>query len=228
MTRPYKPFLTLIDSDYFAYKIGFSCEDEPLQTAFNRLDEEIEVILALTQCDSYVCYLTGKDNYRDRVATIQKYKDRIGTRPDYYEPLRAYIVAEHNGQVINGQEADDACGIMQCDPPEGWCTCVCSNDKDLDMIPGWHYKWRPKKPPVLWEQGRLDAYRFFCTQLLTGDTVDTIPGLYRMTGKRATAQMKKRLDIVFMRTQLESVLGRLKWILLELPQSLWLASGLQR
>src|SRR5690606_37427357 len=68
-------------------------------------------------------------------------------------------------------------------------------DKDLRQVPGWHYGWesglqgeflpheydglgiieldRSGSAPKI----RGGGFKFFCSQLLTGDPVDTVPGL---------------------------------------------------
>jgi hypothetical protein len=87
-------------------------------------------------------------------------------------------------------EADDAVGIAQYQnrfvvgghlgKSLGVDTVICSRDKDLHMIPGWHYTWpagKQKEQP-LWWQNETNALRCFYKQLLTGDPVDNIPGLY--------------------------------------------------
>jgi len=74
-------------------------------------------------------------------------------------------------------EADDACGINQTDK-----TIICSRDKDLKMIPGWHYGWpagnqKEFGPKFITE---VEALRNFYRQMLTGDPVDNIPGLWNV------------------------------------------------
>jgi hypothetical protein len=59
-------------------------------------------------------------------------------------------------------------------------TIICSRDKDLDMVPGLHYSWGAgkQKEKQLWWQNELDGLRSFYRQILLGDSVDNIPGLY--------------------------------------------------
>ena len=71
-------------------------------------------------------------------------------------------------------------------------TVICSRDKDLHMIPGWHYSWPAgKQEERLWFQDETSAIRCFYRQLLTGDTTDNILGLY---GVGANSQLVKRLE----------------------------------
>lgn len=48
------------------------------------------------------------------------------------------------------------------------------------MVPGWHYRWEKGNVKEIkpWYQDELGGYRCFFKQMLTGDTVDNIHGLY--------------------------------------------------
>ena len=61
-------------------------------------------------------------------------------------------------------------------------TVCCSRDKDLDGFPGWHYSWASggQKEKPLHMVTPTQAHHWFFTQLLTGDSTDNIPGLYRV------------------------------------------------
>ena len=55
-------------------------------------------------------------------------------------------------------------------------------DKDLDMVKGWHYNFvKHEKYYITAEEGMLNFY----TQILTGDKVDNIQGVYRCGPKKA-------------------------------------------
>lgn len=71
-------------------------------------------------------------------------------------------------------------------------TIICTRDKDLRMVPGMHFGWQCGKqgqygPRQVTEIGELEllngkklvgnGIKFFYSQLITGDTVDNIPGL---------------------------------------------------
>ena len=40
---------------------------------------------------------------------------------------------------------------------------------------------------------KFEGYKFFCIQCLTGDSTDNIPGLYKITGKRAKKCLKDEI-----------------------------------
>jgi len=66
-------------------------------------------------------------------------------------------------------------------------TIICSRDKDLRQVFGYHYGWENWKQPsfgptyISWEEGRMNFY----LQLLIGDSADNIPGLPNIGKKKA-------------------------------------------
>ena len=189
----------------------------------------VDSICEATEADEYVVYLTGKGNFREEVATLQEYKgNRKDTpKPEYYPDIRKHLSKRHDATVVDGKEADDALGILACNPPEDSEVVVATIDKDLLMIPGYNYNWRKKEMHYVdIDEGNW----FFANQLLTGDATDNIPGLFKATGQKATKKIKERLvvgmpysDLInevveiyseFMEdpTELLNEIGRLLWI----------------
>lgn len=146
------------------------------------------------ECTKLRLWLTPNDksNFRFKVAVTPGpkgigYKNGRGEKPYYLQFIRDYMVEEHGAKYTYGYEADDALGIFQTK------NSVASHiDKDIDMIPGWHYhhldrmfyycpqglgtlelKRKKNKSPKL--KGK--SVKFFYAQMLMGDTVDNIPGI---------------------------------------------------
>ena len=178
----------IIDADGLVYIIGFGNKDTTLEHQCNELDNFIEKIIDRAGCSSFVGFLTGKGNFRDKVATIQPYKgNRVGApKPEFYAQLRSYLADVYGMTVVEGMEADDACGIYhyQTQLP----TVICTLDKDLDMLEGDHYNYKRDDKYYV---SRVDAIRNFYIQVLTGDAGDHIPGLFRVTGKKASKALKQ-------------------------------------
>ena len=172
-------FLKEKDADDYYYRTGTLLE--PIENALHSVKHTIAVICEAIKADSYQVYLTAEEgNFRDKVATIQPYKgNRHARRPFHYRDIRDYLVNVHNAIIIKGQEADDAMGIAQfhnfTTTKYGENdTCICTIDKDLDMIPGWHYNWvREERYFVDEEMAMQNFYR----QLITGDSTDNIRGI---------------------------------------------------
>lgn len=197
----------LIDSDIFQWEFGNATDDEgrplswPLTQA--RIQGRIDKIIEATGADSYQLYLTSDDksNFRYSIATIRPYKGnrKDVEKPRFYYQIRNFL-KDHRGAIeVHGMEADDAISIEQYknfkkvprDIKEDLYhrdTVICSRDKDLNMVPGWHYSWEcgKQKEKPLWWQDELSGLKCFYKQVLTGDSVDNIPGLYGV-GKSSAA-----------------------------------------
>jgi len=203
----------IVDADILCYEFGNMKDLDtgdllawPIVRKF--VDERIQQILEGAGADEAVYYLTdSKSNYRNAVATILPYKGhRTSEKPPHWEDIRQHLIDNYDAEVQYGIEADDRCGIEQStdfqeanelawddgyDGPAGkvtkYCdTIICSRDKDLSMITGWHYSWPcGNQKERKWFVSEEDGIRFFYKQLLTGDSTDNILGLYRV-GEKAT------------------------------------------
>jgi hypothetical protein len=183
-----RPDKLLIDADYLIYAIGFTCEDASERTAKNRLVETLEnLVYVHLKADSYEAFLTGKGNFRYDIAKTVPYKgNRKDTaKPPYYQELRDHMVKRLGAVVVEGQEADDEVAIRMSKEPDTYT--LVGVDKDLLQIPGWHFN--PSKDLEKYVND-FDAYYSFCTQLLTGDRTDNIPGLVGVGPKKAEKTLK--------------------------------------
>ena len=178
-----------IDGDVLRYSAGFAAEGEPLPNLLATLRSMIKDIVKASKATTYTVLLTRKGNFREEIATLQPYKgNRKGSRkPDNYEESTEYLIMHQHGWFVDGEEADDQLGIR--------CIAhghtIATIDKDLDNVPGWHYNWQKKS---LYYVNERDAMLNFYKQLITGDATDHIPGLYKLTGCRATAKRKAMIE----------------------------------
>jgi hypothetical protein len=163
-------------------------EPEPVKYALHSVKQMTTSIMnSFRAVEDYQIYLTGPNNYRKDVATILPYKgNRADTRrPFHLQNCREYLIDQWTAEVTEGEEADDVLGIEQykdfqrCGDEkvslQKTNTCICTRDKDLDMIPGWHYNWDTNKQ--YWVTG-VESQRNFFSQLLQGDSTDNILGLF--------------------------------------------------
>lgn len=193
----------LVDADILAYEIGFAAEapfkGEGTIPPFSYVEELLEmrinnILGAVGATEPATFYFTGGNNFRYHIAKRQPYKERPSLKPWHYKNIKAHMMCVYDCIVTNGIEADDAIGIAQTKAlKEGYDTIICTRDKDLRAIPGWHYGWELGNQPSFgprYVDGlgsiRLSSDRkslkgeglvFFYAQLLLGDPVDTIPGL---------------------------------------------------
>lgn len=167
----------LIDGDILVYRTAFSCEDKTEMEALVQLDTYIEEILFNSGAGEYKIFLSDSEgNFRKKLWPSYK-ANRKQPKPKHYEALRNHLIKVELSEVAWGQEADDALGIAQDET-----TIICSIDKDLLMVEGWHYNFvRDEHFEVTKEEGLRNFYR----QLLTGDTVDNVPGIFGIGPKKA-------------------------------------------
>jgi len=138
-------------------------------------------------------FLSGSTNFRNTVATIRGYKaNRTKARPAHYAAIRDYMVREWGATVYEGLEADDALSIQQWAEDEmNPTTIIATIDKDLQNVPGLQYNYGKKESYyVSMQQATVHFYR----QLLTGDTTDNIPGVYRCGQKTAEKLIKEEME----------------------------------
>lgn len=195
----------LIDADVLVYEVGFAAEAGWQQAGFppfdyvaELLENRINNIVAITSypydregLSEPILYMTGKGNFRYEIAKRTPYKERVGNKPWHYKNIKAYLKAKYNVIESEGLEADDLMAIEQTARPTE--TIICTRDKDLRQVPGWHYGWelgnQPQFGPMLvdpiglvklsTDRKAIKGYgeKFFYSQCLTGDRVDSIPGL---------------------------------------------------
>lgn len=177
-----KQRIALIDGDIICYRVGFACkEGEPVSFALHSVKEVVGGILNRCGTDDYRLFLTGKYNFREQLCSIKPYKGtRSERKPEHFTAIRDYLLDRWNGELIEGMEADDALGIAQWAAPDK-STIICTIDKDLDMIPGWHFNWvKDNKYDVSLDDGDLWFYK----QMLLGDVSDNIPGITGLGPKK--------------------------------------------
>ena len=217
----------LIDGDILVYRIGFASENEPESIAIARCSEFIEDLILFNGFGEYQGYLTGKRNFRNEIAVTAPYKgNRKSAKPKHYQLLRDYMESAWSFTMIEDQEADDAIGIAAYEMEVGEY-CICSIDKDLDMLRGDHYNFvKDERYFITEEEGIKNFYK----QLLMGDRVDNIIGIKGIGTVKAERLLKEcknenEMYLAILEAyegNAERVLenGRLLWIRRE-PNQIW-------
>lgn len=165
----------------------------PFEVAEEILDRRIGNIMGVTGATSAIFFFTGKSNFRYSIARRKPYKERAGNKPFHYYNLKAYIKGKYEYREIEGLEADDLLAIEQASRGYSEETIICSRDKDVAQVRGWFYSWELGQqaqfgPINIQGYGSLEVSedgkkirgtgdKFFLFQCLTGDGVDTVPGL---------------------------------------------------
>ena len=174
----------LIDGDIFAYRAAFSCEDQEVEDALDKVDD-------LLQWSIYACtseynekknkvFLTGKGNFRFNIAKTHEYKGNRKNveKPQHLEAIRKHMIKAWSAIVSKNEEADDL--ISKGAAETGYNCVVASVDKDMLQLPCWHFNFVKGK----WTKvDEWSGTKFFYTQILTGDAADNIKGLHRVGPK---------------------------------------------
>lgn len=163
---------------------------DPIENCLHSLKLLVEAILEDAKSTKYTIFISGSNNFRLNVTPTYKANRAVMHKPYHLKSCQQYLLAHYNARLVHGAEADDAMGIIQyTSPPE--TTMICSLDKDLDMIPGWHYKWgtgsNTSKTYLVTEE---EGTRNFFKQLIIGDATDNIEGLSEKAPKKRTFSTK--------------------------------------
>ena len=157
----------------------------PLMIVLGAIDNSIREIKKGASSDencTLTLHLTGGNQFRDEIATIQPYKGNRDSvvRPHWYEQIRDHMVNKWGAIIHEVIEADDAVcmELHACNADDS--TVIAGIDKDLLQTEGWHYNFDKKVHTFVSEH---DGWVSFYNQLASGDSVDNIAGLKRLTGK---------------------------------------------
>lgn len=203
-----KELLPLIDTDVLCYRCGFAADGQMKRDAqaaepdasperiaemlansdyvaipLHNVKTVMESIIERFNGD-YRAFIHGSGNFREELATIKKYKGNrdLQPKPKYFHEIKQYLIDKWKAAPVNDMESDDALGIYQSKCPYG-TTVIVSNDKDMDMIPGWHFNWVKGE---LYEVRPEEADMMLFWQMMVGDSTDNIPGINKIGPKTAT------------------------------------------
>jgi hypothetical protein len=214
----------LVDSDILVYEVASAAEVAWMSggvAPFDYVEGLIEgSVLAICEAvgatEPPLMFLSTDRNFRYDIAVTKPYKGnrKHDSRPFHYDNIRAYIPARWDTIICDGYEADDGLAMYQLEAlKRGETSIICSRDKDLRQIPGWHYTWargfqaesgpdyvdefgelsltsrvvvptNPDKRPYTKYKCRGSGLKWFYAQCLMGDVTDNIPGL------KGTADLK--------------------------------------
>ncbi len=141
-------------------------------------------------------------NYRYKVKHAAKeYKATRKPRPYYHGHMRNYFVNKYNAEVYEQGEADDKIGmiayeqyIASVEYGAKFRYCIVSTDKDFNQFPG--PLFNPMTGNLTFSDmfGYLNlvnpkkllgrGFKFFCAQMLMGDTADNILGVRNIGPKK--------------------------------------------
>ena len=120
-----------------------------------------------------------EENFRRDLWPGYKESRDVMYTPEYLEDAKEYLQDTYKCKRHPRIEADDLMGVYASSNR----MIAVTIDKDLRGVAGWHFNPDKEDSPVY--VNKDDAYRFFCKQWLTGDSVDGIPGLWKIGPKKA-------------------------------------------
>jgi 5'-3' exonuclease len=183
--------LAIIDGDVLLYMSVWGSDTlEEGKSKFNTTFTDITNSLFTKD---YVMAMGGPDNYRiDLYSEYKRSASRVkskSNKPDWFDDLKSWTVEFYDGCIITDNcEADDMVRIWAVEAKKANIQhCVVTIDKDLDCIPGTHYNPRTKQ---IYQIDKEWADYFYWKQLLMGDSVDNIPGIYGIGPKKAEGILK--------------------------------------
>jgi predicted nucleic acid-binding protein len=192
--------INLLDGDLIAYRASASCEPtkakphlEPPEVAIWRLHDMIERICIATNSQDIECYIGGSDNFRYKIYPDYK-ANRTKEKPHYLEACRELLVTQYSATIVNNYETDDALGIAQTKYDGN--SRICSLDKDLLQISGWHYQWVQGLSILV---SPLDGLRTLYKQAILGDKSDNIKGFdgsLRSSCPKFVAKLQEPIDVM--------------------------------
>ena len=169
---PKEKFLPLVDGDIVAYESAFAGQfvekDEetgevgekkilPFSVVSRKIERMVyDIMDTLETKMEPIMYLTGEHNFREEIAKRRGYKDnrKDVERPYHLENARNFIKSRYNTYVSHGCEADDLLAISQTKYEKEfknkeitYRSIICTRDKDLRQVPGWHYGWEMHNQP---------------------------------------------------------------------------------
>jgi 5'-3' exonuclease len=198
--------IALIDADTLCYASAAMAEGESAGLARYNANSMLDALLARLNNPPHKLFITGEGNFRYKVYPEYKANRLKVPRPEFLPAVQEYVAKEFGATVAEGMEADDLIGIEQCAySAAGQESLISTIDKDLDMIPGWHYSPEIKRLGVVIKEARrylvspTDAIRFFYYQLLVGDPTDNIkgvPGIGKVGAAKMLAGLTEERDLL--------------------------------
>lgn len=177
--------VALIDADKMKHLVAYDVSCDLKNNLFRSperlsmfIEERLNEVFQRYTAKGYIFCFSGKSNntFRAHIAIEKEYKGSRKEDPSFYEgkiedmsEVVSTVMKRHPTLLFNNLEADDVICFMQTED-----TFVDSNDKDLKQIPGLHFNHDTKDLIVVSEE---EAFRNLCSQMITGDSTDCIPGL---------------------------------------------------
>jgi len=140
-------------------------------------------------------------NFRFAIYPEYKSNRKNYEKPAHYQTVRDHLTRNWGAEISReGWEADDEVAAAGWDYWNNGSslvnrTIICSIDKDLNTVPGHHYRWptHNKEGSHYFLTEEEARHNYWC-QVLMGDKSDNIPGLHRIGEKRSSSLLSGCTD----------------------------------
>lgn len=180
----------LLDVEIILYRHAAKAETEGtnLLTLKSMCRQAIDQCVMGCKASEFYLVVSGRNNFRKTL--YPNYKGNRGAKPPLYTPLSKAMKEMYAERWYQHDqlEADDLLGIIstngKIEKP-----IICSIDKDMLSVPGWHYNWDKDDWPTYVSQEEADHN--WLVQLLMGDSTDCIEGMKGIGKVKAEKLIKK-------------------------------------
>lgn len=199
-----KGIIGIIDGDILIYRACHRALKHNLVVT-SVFDDLYDDLCEQMACTEYSLHISGTGNFRKNIKQgFTKYKGTRKTKPTNYTFIRDYVIKKYDTVTVPLYEADDtACIEGTKYLKDEQLFMVATVDKDWKMIGGLFYNMQYKSLGAI---SRIEAIEYFHKQLITGDSVDNIPGLFGLGIKKA----EKILDGKDIKGQFEAIIKTYK------------------
>ena len=188
----------LFDGDLLVHRMCAACQEnspfdktvviqaDPEETwrciemRIEQIENIVEDYFIGTPMDTIITFSSPK-NYRKVVNPDYKSNRKGVAKPVLFADMVEKTKRLYTCEVWDNIEADDVMGIMQ-----GEDTIICTGDKDLLQIPGYHINMIDPESGVF-TVTEVDGMELFYKQCLSGDSVDGYYGCPKIGKKKAQA-----------------------------------------
>ncbi|HET8685324.1 MAG TPA: hypothetical protein VFM18_01520 [Methanosarcina sp.] len=158
----------LVDLDIVCYRASAVAWDNT-ENGITLALETLTTLRDVLKPSKEMLFLSGDRNFRKTIYPEYKANRIKMERPPCLEEVKSWFIEQNLVEPIQEHlEADDLLGLHQTED-----SCIVSIDKDLLMIPGWHYNY--VKDDLCYVSEWAGIYAFY-RQLLVGDPADNIKG----------------------------------------------------
>lgn len=152
----------------------FVYEDKTEQQIRESVNSLMHHILSSGRFTHYIGFVKGRNTISERKLIFPEYKANRNTeQPKFWEFTAAYMIEQWKIIQVNNMEVDDAVNITRLVLKN---STIVAMDKDLLALEGTHYNWKRNEFVTI---NSTDADNLFWSDMVCGQTGDSIPGLKR-------------------------------------------------